>query len=279
MAFLERQLRFTFSGEKTGTISVAGLRAVASVQAFQGRLGVAAQVRIWGLSGAQMNAYSSRLAAGVGLNEFDLVIEAGDIDGEMSKVIDGAIWRSFIDLQESPESAFDVTVAGTVYTASKPMAPQSQPGPQNAEDLIASICAAAGLTLHNKGAHAVLRNRSTYGSAIDQIERIARAAKFDLYIEGADVWIWPFGKGRDSIVIEVGPNSDMVGYPAWWEAGIIVRSLFNQQIQIGRQMQVSSGIPKANGLWQIVQVQHELATMLREGPWFTTAVLAPVGYA
>jgi hypothetical protein len=278
VAFVERQLRFTFSGAQTGTLSVAGLRAVASIQAFQGRLGVSAQVSVWGLSLAQMNTYSSRISAGVGVDQFALAIEAGDIGGTLHQVVNGAIWRSDIDLEGEPESAFRVSVAGIIYQASKPMAPQSWAGAQNAETLISSVCAAAGLTLHNNGAHAVLRNMSTYGSAIDQIADIARAAKFSLYIEGSGVWIWPSKKPRDTVVIDSLPD-DRDGYPVWWEAGIVVRQLFDQRIQVGRQMNVTSSIPKANGLWQIVQVQHDLSTMLRGGPWFSTAVLAPVGFA
>jgi hypothetical protein len=277
-------MRFTFVGARgfpgtsTGVIKVDGLRAAASIQAFQGRLGLSAQVRIWGLSLAQMNAYSSRISAGVGLDEFYIIVEAGDVGGQFHKVMEGSIWRSYIDLSGAPESAFNVTVASTSYNASKPMAAQSWPGAQNAETLIASVCAAAGLTLNNNGAHAVLRNMSTSGSAIDQISDIARAAKFSLYFSGPEVWIWPFGSPRQPTVVK-SEIDERVGYPDWWEAGIVVRQMFDPQIQVGRQMKVKSTIPKANGTWQIVQVQHDLSTMLRGGPWFSTAVLAPVGFA
>lgn len=279
MSFVQRQLRLTFSGERTGTLKVEGLRTYATIQAYTGRLGVSAQVRVWGLSQGQMNAYSSQLSAGVGINEFILSLEAGDADGPLSQVVNGAIWRSYPDFQEAPESAFNVSVAGTIYAASVPMASQSHPGAQDAETLIQAICNVAGLTLINKNAHAVLRNHATYGSAIEQIDDIARSARFSIYFSGNTVWIWPRSQARDETVIAVGPDNKMVGYPEWWEAGIIVRSRFNQEIQVGRQMQVTSSIPKANGTWQIIQVQHDLATMLRKGPWFTTAVLAPIGFA
>ena len=279
MAFVERQLQFTFSGEHVGTISVAGLRAIASIQAAEGRLGVSADVRIWGLSLDQMNTYSSRLASGVAINEFSLVIEAGDIGGPLHKVIDASIWRSFIDLGGAPESAFDVSVAGTLRQSALPMASQSQRGAQAAETLIQSICNIAGFTLTNNGAHAMLTNHTTSGSAIDQIEDIARAARFRLYIDGTHVYIWPPGGVRDQIVIDVGPSNGLVGYPRWWQGGILVTTLFNPDIQIGRQLNVTSSIPKAAGLWNIVNVHHELMTMERNAPWFTTAALSPQGGA
>ncbi len=277
MEFVERQLQFTFSGEHVGTLSVSGLRAFAAIQAIEGRLGVSAQVRIWGLSLAQMNTYSSRLSSGVGIEQFSLVIEAGDIGGTLHKVIDAPIWRSFIDLSGAPESAFDVTVSGTLYQSAKPRAAQAQRGAQAAEALIQAICNVSGLTLHNNGAHAMLTNHATYGSAIDQIEDIARAARFRFHIDGAQVFLWPPGSHRDEIVIDVGPaaSTRMVGYPRWWEAGLIVETLFNADIQVGRQLNVTSSVPKANGIWDIVNVQHTLMTMERNAPWFTTAILAP----
>ena len=281
MSFAERQLQFTFSGENAGTLSASGLRAIARVQAYGGRLGVSAQVKIYGLTEVQTNAYSSRISAGVGISQFNLSIEAGDVGGTLSQVVSGNIWRSYIDLQEEPESAFSVTVAGIIYSSTLPVASQSQAGAQAAENLIAAVCAKAGLTLQNvSSAHAVLTNQATYGSAIDQIDKLARAAGFQWAILGSTVYIWAANTPRDSTVVTVGPNTPqrMIGYPAWWEAGIIVRSMFNQEIQVGRQMNVISSITRAAGTWQIMQVQHDLTTMLPGGPWFTTAILAPLGY-
>jgi hypothetical protein len=166
------------------------------------------------------------------------------------------------------------------YVAATPIAAQSQPGAQPAEVLIANVCSAAGLIFNNSaGAHGVLNGQNTYGSAIDQIARIATAAKFNWKKDSNTISIWPQGGTIDDVVIDVGPSTDpeMVGYPGYWEAGLIVTSLYNPQVQIGRQMNVTSSIPKANGLWQIVQVQHNLSTMISKGPWFTTAILAVIG--
>lgn len=269
-------MSFAFSGAQSGNFTAAGLRASVSVQSFPGRLGSTAQVKIWGLTLDQMNAYSSRIPAGVAAEQFNLVIQAGDLGEQLTEVVNGAIYRSFINLSSVPDSLFEVTMIDT-YMAASPIAAQSQAGTQNAEDLIQSLCAAASLTFDNSaGAHAVLSNQSTYGSAVDQIERIAKAAKFSWRIIGTKLSIWPEGSPVDQTVIEVGPTSDpeMVGYPGYWEAGLVVTSLYNPQVQIGRQMKVASSIPKANGTWDIVQVQHDLVTMIPKGPWFTTAVLA-----
>jgi hypothetical protein len=286
VSFAERVLSFTFSGAPgfpgapKGTFTAQGLRAATSIQAAGGRLGTQAQVKIWGLSLAQMNSYSTPIAAaigGAGLGDFSLDISAGELGGQLSKVMSGLIWSSFIDLSGAPESAFDVTVA-PLYAAADPMAAQSQPGAQSADSLIASLCAAGNLSFSNpSGAQAVLRNQSTYGSVIDQVERVATAAGFSWKLDGSTLSIWPRGGAVEDVVIDMGPSTGMVGYPQYWEQGLIVTSLFNQQIQVGRQMAVTSSIPKANGVWSITHVQHDLATMMNGGPWFTTAVLTGIG--
>lgn len=284
MSFTEKILAFAFSGAVSGDFIASGLRAVVSIEGSYGRLGTNGVVKIWGLSLKQMNAYSTRLPAAIGgngISSVTLAISAGD-SGGLSEVINAKIWQSYIDLTGAPDSAFVVTVSGA-YDAANPMGAQSPPpkvpgtpSVQNAEDLIASICAGAGYTLTNiNKAHAVLRNQSTYGSALDQIERIAQAAGFAWSWSGTKFFIWPATGTVDNTVVQLGPDFGMVGYPQYYPTGIIVTSLFNPEIKLGRPAEViGSGLIKANGPWQIVGVQHDLSTMLSKGPWFTTAKLA-----
>lgn len=276
MSFAERVLQFQFSGAQSGNLSASGLRAIVSLQGGSGRLGTNGYAKIWGLSLDQMNAYSTKLPTAVGIEQFNLAISAGDFNGQLSEVANSPIFESYIDLTGAPESCFVVAIAG-IRTAANPTGPQSLAGAQNAETLIQNICAAAGYTLVNSGAHAVLRNQSTYGSALDQIERIAEAAGFSWAWSGTTFSIWPADEPIDDTIVEVGPDTDppMVNYPQYWPQGIIVTSQFNGNVRLGRQLNVvGSLLTKANGIWQIVGVQHNLSTMLSKGPWFTTATLA-----
>ena len=283
MSFAERVLRFTFSGAKSGSFSAAGLRAAVYIESNPGREGSNASVKIWGLTLDQMSKYSSKMAAvpsGVQIERFNLVIEAGDLGQPLSQLLNGPIFNSFIDLSGAPDSCFNVTMIDTLRAAT-PMAAQSQPGAQSAENLIASLCAQATPPLifdNSAAAHAVVNNPNTYGSAIDQISKIATAAKFNWKIDGTTLSIWAPGDSVDDVVINLGPNTDpeMVGYPGFSDVSLVVTSLYNPEIKIGRRMNVISSLPNANGLWQIVLVQHDLTTMLPKGPWFTTARLIGV---
>ncbi|MFZ0337085.1 MAG: hypothetical protein WAL45_03575, partial [Terracidiphilus sp.] len=168
MAFAERLLRFTFSGASgfpgapTGTFLAQGLRAAVDVQAYPDRSGSLAQCKIWGLSLAQMNAYSSSIPNAPGMQagailKLNLKIEAGDVGGRLATVVDGNIWRSFIDFSGAPDSCLVVVATSTIFQSANTIASQSQPGPQNVEDLVTSLCAAAGLTARINGSLGVLR--------------------------------------------------------------------------------------------------------------------------
>jgi hypothetical protein len=229
-----------------------------------------------------MNNYSTRIPSAINaeLPNATLSIEAGDLGGNLSQVINAPIFQSCVDLTATPESAFSVSVA-SIYAAADTNGAQSWSGPQNAQNLIRALCAGT-YTVNNNGAQAVLQNPSVPAdSIINQVADIASQANFQWsWGLGNTLNIWPQDGTVDAVVIDVGPSTDpeMVGYPVYWPLGLIVTSLYNPEIQVGRQMNVvGSSIPKANGRWSIVNVRHELTTMLAQGPWFTTAILAAAG--
>jgi hypothetical protein len=272
----------TAAASPFGSFTASGLRAIASIQSYSGPLGVQAQVKIWGLSMAQMNKYSTVIPSAINaeLPNARLIIEAGDLGGNFSTVIDASIFQSSIDLTAVPDSAFSVSVAG-IYAAANTNGAQSWQGPQNAEDLINALCAGT-YVVHNNGAHEVLQNPSVPAdSIINQVEDIASQAGFQWsWGLGNVLNIWPENGTIDDVVVDVGPSTDpeMVGYPVFWLLGLIITSLYNPEIQVGRQMNVvGSSLAKANGFWKIQNVRHELSTMLPNGPWFTTAILAAPG--
>lgn len=315
MSFTEKILRFTFSGANLfpgaaassalvgtpglatiaatagtaaaapiGSFTASGLRAIASIQSYSGPLGVQAQVKIWGLSMSQMNLYSTVIPSAINaeLPNARLTVEAGDLGGNLSKVIDASIFQSFIDLTGVPDSAFSVQVAG-IYAAANTNGAGSWSGSQNAEDLISALCAGT-YTVKNNGAHAVLQNPSVPAdSIINQVEDIASAAGFQWsWGLGNTLEIWSQDGMIDDVLVDVGPKTDppMVGYPTYWPLGLIIQSQYNPEVQVGRVMNVvGSSIQKANGRWKITNVRHELSTMLPKGPWFTTAVLTGLGAA
>jgi hypothetical protein len=126
----------------------------------------------------------------------------------------------------------------------------------------------------------VIRDQYLYGSAVSQIMQVAQAAAIPVEIANGTVTIWPNNGVRDSVEIDLGPdtNPPMVGYPTYYEAGFIVTSQFNPRMLGGRNVNLTSSIPKANGTFPIQTVTHQLSTLTPDGPWFTTCRLSPPPY-
>jgi hypothetical protein len=278
MTFAQRQINLQFSDDQ-GTVELDGLRCAAIISAAGGYSSAARlQLRVFGMSLDQMNRYSSTGTDMVRTQNDSIIVMAGNVGGAMSQVFAGTIVKSFPDFSAAPDVSFNCTATSGFFYRAAPAAPNSYQGAQNAEDIIQKLASSIGFVYENpNGAHAVLQNQYLSGSVIQQIDTVIQAASFGSEIANNTVTIWPNDGTRDDTVIAVGPNSipPMVGYPSFWEAGVIVKSEFNPNIANGRTIAVTSSIPKAKGSWPIHTVTHELSSVTPDGPWFTTARLNP----
>lgn len=282
MTFAVRQIDLAFSTPDQQVLKLPNIKCVATItnpggySAF-GQL----QLKVFGMTLEQMNQYSSTGANLVAVQNQSVIVYAGNQGASMNQVFSGTLISSFIDTSHQPEIAFVCAAVAGYYAKGTPVAPNSYPGSQNAEDIIAALVKQLGSPWsfsNPKGAHAVLQNQYVTGSVIDQICAIARNASLPIKIENNTITIWPNTGVVDDVVIDIGPNSGMVGYPSYWEAGFVVKSEFNAAVTNGRMVNLTSGIPKANGKFPIIQSTHEIATLTPDGPWFTTSKLAPPPY-
>ena len=278
MTFAQRQINLQFS-DASGTTSLEGLRCHAVIQK-SGNPNTCDQLelRVWGMSLNLMNQFSSVGMNAALLSTRVVTVHAGTIGKAIANVFQGNILRSYIDFSSAPDVCFVISAATALIDRVIAVAPKSYPGASDAGFLISNLGASAGYTTVNNGAHGIVTNQYVSGSVIAQIETIARAAAIPMRIEGKTIYIWPNDGFRDTISIDLGPDSGLVGYPSYWESGFIVKSEFNNMIQIGRRINLKSAIPKSNGAWPVQGATHELATLMPDGPWFTTAKLAAAAY-
>lgn len=282
MTFAVRQINLQFTSANGETLSLEGLRCSATIinpggnNAF-GQL----QLKVYGMTLDQMNQYSSTGANMVAVQNQSITVTAGNQGSILNQVFSGTLISSFIDFSSMPDIGFTCAAVAGYYNKNAPAAPNSYNGSQNAEDIIASLTKQLGSnwTFNNiKGAHAVLQNQYLSGSLIDQIQTVARNAAFPLVIENNQITIWPNTSTRDDVVIDISPETGLVGYPSYWEAGFTIKSEFNPIITNGRTVKLTSSLPKANGLFPVQNVTHEISTLTPDGPWFTTSQLSPPPY-
>ena len=229
----------------------------------------------------EMNEYSSTGANLVAVQDQSVTVVAGNENTTLSQVFSGTLISSYIDFSSVPDVCFVCSAVAGYYPKAATTAPNNYAGTANAEDIIKSLATKIGYTFtnnKNNPAHCVVQNQYLYGSIIDQMQQVARAATFPLVIENKTVSIWPNNGTRDDVVINVSASNGLIGYPSYWEAGFIVKTEFNPTTSIGRTINLTSELLKANGKFPIQNATHELSTLTPDGPWFTISKLSPSLY-
>ena len=278
MSFVLRQINLTFSQNGEIKASFEGLKCIAIINNPGGNNAFAQlQLRVYGMTLNQMNELSAGGASNIKFQKIDITILAGDIGGTIGQIFFGGLLSSYIDFSSAPDVAFVCSARAGIFQQASPSASNSWEGSQNAEDLIKSLAEIIKFGFSNNGAHAIVQNQYAYGSIFDQITRIANAASIPFSIENNTVSIWQNGSTKNNSIIYLDKESGLVGYPSYYQTGFIVKSIYNPNISNGCTISLSSIIPKANGKFPIMATTHELSTMTPDGPWFTTAKLAPVG--
>lgn len=278
MSFVVRQINLQFSGAETGTVVLEGLRCQAVIFNPGGDNSIAQlQLKVYGMSLEHMNQYSSAGANLVQAQNYTITVVAGDKGNPLLQVFSGHIYSSFIDFSSVPDVSFVVSAAAGYLEKVTPVAPNSYVGSQNAEDIIEALTKSMGPSWafqnYNKNAHAIITNQYLSGSVIQQIQTIAKAACFPIKIENNTVYIWPNGNNVDDVIVAISPQQGLVGYPAYIPAGFSIKTQFNAAITNGRRINLTTTIPKANGIWDAHVITHELSSVTSDGPWFTNCIL------
>jgi hypothetical protein len=281
MSFVQRQIKLQFANDQ-GVVELDGLKCAATIAQFGGLLGQGQlQLSVWGMSIDQMNQFSSVGSVPAVVTSNAVTVSAGNVGGAITQVFSGTIVRSFPDFANAPDVCFTITATAGYYQKAQTLGAKQYAGANNAEAIIQALAQASGLVFSNpNNAHAVIRDQYVYGSAVDQINQVAKAAAIPVEIANGTVTIWPNNGLRDDVTINLGPDTEppMVGYPTYYEAGFIVTSEFNPTMLGGRNVNLTSSIPKANGTFPIQTVSHQLSTLTPDGPWFTICRLSPPPY-
>src|SRR5258706_365909 len=89
------------------------------------------------------------------------------------------------------------------------------------------------------------------GTARTQMAQLAKHANINWTIDRETLAIWPSDGNRNGASPLISPHTGMVGYPSMSSVGIKLKTLFNNELRIGGQVQVQSSVTTANGTWTI----------------------------
>ena len=276
MAFTQKLINVSFSlaaGAFSGggnTAQITGLRVSALIEMNGAVSSGTMQLAIYGLPLQLMNQLST---VGTQLDQQgknQVEVYAGDAESGMSLVYTGLIFNAYVDAQNMPDVCFRLTGSPSGgFHAANPVPPTSKAGPQDVSPMMKNLAGLMGLQFEDNGVNVKLTNPYYPGSAWEQAVKIARHANIHLFVERGTLAISPIGKPRPGNVV-ISRETGMVAYPAFRDAAIIVRALFNPAVSVGSSMTVQSDLTPANGNWLIKKIVYELESKMPKGRWFMT---------
>lgn len=277
-SFTEKQLRVTFilagtnqvfPGTNSNTLVLTGLRMSAKVKAVA-RLATQADLRIYGMLPADMNALTVAWANPPVVLDHLVIIEANDGNGFV-QVFKGTIIEAQPEYRAAPDVYFHLLAVVGYFQRISPAEPTSYPDTVEADVALFDIISRMGFTAEIAGnVQGVLTNPYFPGTLFDQLGQICKAVGADFYFQGDIVLVTASGQPRDaqpSVVLN--PASGLIGYPVYERAGLNVSAIFNPAFLCGTPIQLESSIPSATGRWYPYAMIHTLEVKMAKGQWMT----------
>jgi hypothetical protein len=277
MSFVKRAITVVFTlgtgnfGE-TGSnqVTVTGLRISAKILKTGAAAMSECQLRIFGLTPTIYNALTAIYPITQALRRNQITVLAGDDVSGMAVVFIGQIIMAQIDLNSPPDSVLNVIAQTGLLQAVKPIPPTSYPKGASVASVMASLAIQMGLEFENNGVKAILPKSYFPGTARQQALACVEAA--GIKWNGGDdgvLAIWNSGGHRGTFIPLISPDSGMIGYPAYSNIGLAVKTIYNPNVQYGGQIKVQSSIPQANGFWTVFGLSHSLESEMPHGQWST----------
>jgi hypothetical protein len=292
--FAKKQLRFTFTlsnnakfSGANNTLVITGLRAAVKMSfppppAFPTVAG-----RVYGMLQSDMNALTALTQLVLTTQRNSVVIEANSGAG-WSAIFAGQLVTTLPDYSDLPNVCLRFVALTLGFDAINPATPTSYAPSADVATVIAAICQklSPACALVNTGVSQTFSG-STYfpGTAKQQLAAACKKAGIAVYTDQPGVVeITPSGSPRNRPLFVLSPQTGLVGYPSFEDINIVnAQCVFNPALVYGGQAKIQgsqqlSNNPQynVNGTWQIINIDHDLATGLPDGPWFSTMRLQPL---
>ncbi len=277
MAFTQKLINVSFSmgtgafggGQATGNAAtLTGLRVSLQIAHHCGPSMGELSCVIYGMPLSLMNQLSCVGTDITNQQTNSISIEAGDASG-MSLIFTGTISHAFVDATSMPEVGFHVVAHAGAINNFLPATPTSFKGSADVATLMGQLASSMGLGFENNNVSVKVSNPYLPGNYRQQMLGLARMAGIEAYIHKNTLIILPPGQSRSgSTTTMISPQTGMVGYPAFNQAGIIVTTLFVATLEPFTSINVQSDLTPACGTWNIYNMDLTLDSMVPHGRWF-----------
>lgn len=258
----------SFGSGKNNTATVTGLRTSVHITNTGGASNSNMELAIYGLPLSMMNQLSTVGTQAYKMYHNSITVEAGDAISGMTLVFGGSIISAFVDAESMPNVCFRVMAAPGAFHAIKPVAPLSIKGSADVTGMMSGLAKQMGFGFENAGVNLKLANPYYAGTAWQQAVQIAKHAGVDMIVERNVMAIVPPDKTREGDAVLISAETGMVGYPAFNQANVLVRALFNPSVKYLGAIEVKSDLTPANGKWKVNRLEYELESLVPHGKWF-----------
>lgn len=263
----------TFDESGTDTVKLSGARTLVRIQNSGAPAGGSAQVDIFGMTPSLMNQLATLGLVFNLVPRNTLTILAGDDEMGMTPVFSGTIVAGYGDYNSAPDVPFHFECNAGVADSTANAPPSSFPQATSVADIMSGFARQMGLSFENNNINITLPPSYFSGNVLTQMRACADHANINAEVIGTTLAIWAKGGTRSGGPIPlVSPDTGMIGYPAYTQQGIIVKTLFNPQISFGGLIKVQSSLKPVNdvGQWGVYKLDLALDAMAPRGQWMMT---------
>ena len=262
----------TFAESGTDTVTLSGSRTSVRIQNSGAPAGSTARVNVWGMTPSLMNQLATLGLVFNIVPRNTITIAAGDAGSKLATVFSGTITAGYGDYNAAPDVPFIFECNSGLADAVAPASPSSFTGAADVATIMSGFARQMNLGFENNGVTIQLSNPYFSGNVMTQMRACAEHANINAEIINGNVLaIWPKGGSRTGGSMPlVSKDTGMIGYPAYTQQGIIVRTLFNPQIAFGGMIQVQSALQKASGQWAVQKLDLALDSLVPHGQWMST---------
>lgn len=264
-----------FSESGTDTVTLSGFRTSVRIQNSGAPAGNTAHVDVYGMTPSLMNQLSTLGLAWNFVPHNTMVISAGDSSIGLSKVFTGTILAGYANYDSAPDVPFHFEAQSVLADAVSPVPVSSYTGATSIVTIMEEFAKKMGLGFENNGVDVQLRSPYFWGNTLTQLRTAADAANINAEIVdgGTTLAIWPKSGNRSTPSVPfLSKETGMIGYPAWTNQGIIVRTVFNPNIKFGGLFKVQTSLPKVNKVatWAVNTLDLALDSLVPRGQWMMT---------
>lgn len=254
----------TFS-EGGNTKIIEGLACTASVLKPGLPEKNSASVKIWGLNYDAMRELTVLSYKPLESLYNTITVKAGERGKPLALVFSGEIVNSFADFNQSPDPCMQFEADSGSYPQQIAEAPTTVKGEARADHLFAQFAGSAGYSYKNEGVTASVMNAWFSGSPIDKMSKLARDIGCELLIDDGVVVTMPAGQARAGVATLLNKDTGLIGYPTFTQDGISCRCIFNHNLVQNGLIKVESMVPRAPGVWRIINLSHQLSAYMPGG--------------